>query len=580
MNNNILNQIFTSRFFASHAFNQKIKTTAKKFMSHGYIQSRTLSNALQNTLDNYSEYANIYPYLFRMCALLTPYTDFQIRTHYNIISSEDADDVFENLIQYLNITPTTTSPTTLTIDFYHIPKGKSYLQKALDHTDTSTSERLTPIEIYCRENVYHFVRIYKNFYGQGPNTITIFSDTYSPKFINTLFVLLPRLLQIVPRETETSEEDKQYNQKVKLLDQFFTLLFDNTKSDIKSSIPDPEYDALITRLYAISTQYIDLFNLDDSLLNEFMTQLSTAQNRAATNYFTNRINGLNSDIRQYETTLTTKYQERNNYLRLLNAQKLIAPADVKPLIDTINNTKAIEILSVTNTELILKITAPVQYFQSEDFTAYENNPNSNYNMSFAQSPALKSILHKIFVTREYKLPLQGIVHLRVQDSYNNAPLYIFNEQNLNNTNYSYTELPNPHLYHHDCWSTAKVEMQKNTLAGNFELVVMQMVAAVQTVNVAEHASFVNGLLSDIKNTGSMRPLIHIIVPTEDGKERTLSLSDAITYEQNCMQKETLEKAAEKIAKNSNEYTQVEIPDDDWDDEDDNDYDEEDEDEED
>ena len=244
-----------------------------------------------------------------------------------------------------------------------------------------------------------------------------------------------------------------------------------------------------------------------------------------------------------------------NLQRRIAAAVLITDDDVKPFMQTLRETKAIEILEMDNTRLVLKITAPFQYFTPSDLETLENNKNSDYYRYIISKPYLKDLLHKVFVTQEYKLLAQGIIKLEINDNdYSDTPL------SINARTYSldeFTEFPNPHLFHHNCWAAAKQEMTKNICAGNFELVVMQMVAAVQSVNLAEHASFINGFVYDIVNNSRMRNLATFV--DKDGNTYNYTqMLDKIEQEENA---KVLAEAKE-IIDSAEGYVQIELPDDD------------------
>jgi hypothetical protein len=98
-------------------------------------------------------------------------------------------------------------------------------------------------------------------------------------------------------------------------------------------------------------------------------------------------------------------------------------------------------------------------------------------------------------------------------------------------------------------------MLKNISEGNYELVVMQAVAAVQSVNVAEHASFVTHFLYDFRQL-NLQDLIYIV--DENGIEKPLS--EMLKIEQQLKQ-EQLQKTLQEQTSTTNKYTQIEIPDD-------------------
>ena len=89
---------------------------------------------------------------------------------------------------------------------------------------------------------------------------------------------------------------------------------------------------------------------------------------------------------------------------------------------------------------------------------------------------------------------------------------------------------------------------------------MQIIAAVQTVNIAENTSFVNGLLRDVLNNPTLRRKMTFI----DKDQNKYTYDQILEHEQH-LQQEQAKQIIESVPKN--EYTQVEIEDDDdnWDD---------------
>lgn len=507
-------------------------------------QSRSLQSALNSTIGSYYGHHSAYNVLQTLCALITG-KSLKINTGYKLISSEDAETLdIQTLINERNITPNK-----FNIFLYHIPKGKSYLRKALDQTEGLN--RLKQIENFCIEDIQHFVRIYKGFNGLGEDSIVIFSDKFTKEFIQTLFVMLPILMNIC-EETATEEplsaEQIKQNKKIKDLKNIFEEIFNQYNAT--ASFTTNELRNEIDNIARLVQTFSDNFDFATAQLNTFATNLAKAKNNTANRYITRELSTTESTIKDYEQRIATCYVTKMRLEQQLINNKMITEDDTKPFIELINNTKAIEVLQTTDNLMKLRITAPVQYFTESDFEAYEKNTNSDYNRWFKNEPTLRKILHKIFVTREYKLLFQAIITLNLQDGYYESPLRC-SAQTRNTT--GLTQFPNPHLYHHDCWSKAKTEIQKNICEGNFELVVMQMIAAVQTVNIAEHASFINGFLYDILNNATLRDKITIL----DENQNTYDLTAILEHEKNIKLQETPKKA----------YTQIEIPDDDanWDD---------------
>lgn len=522
------------------------------------MQSRTLKNVLMNTVGYYGQ-SQIYTDIAGICSLAFNNRKLTFKGHYNIISSEQANNLsLGDIIHTENA-----SQDKIYIHLYHIPKGKSYVRELLDKTPDLN--RLKQIETFCIENPYHFVRIYQGIgFGMNPWDIVIFSDTFSEHFIQTLLVMLPNMLQLQYLKTteehpELDDEDETYNKRLGFVYAFFTQLFKIYSKEIQT---DAQLQATRVTIKTILTNYKDCFDFTSAALNDFLTNLANARNNSATRYYTNQLSSLANNIERMEHELQNYYVRQTNLQRELIAINTLNRDEVKPFVDTITNSPNIEILNASTNQMLIRVTAPLQYFRSEDFEAYERNEHSTYNAYFRNSPTLKNVLHKVFVTHEYKLLVQSIIELYINNNdYSNQPLTL-NARTNNSTDF--TEFPNPHLYHHNCWAAAKNEINKHICEGKFELAVMQIIAAVQTVNIAENASFVNGFLRDVLNSPTLRRKMTFI----DKDQNKYTYDQILEHEQH-LQQEQQKEQAKQIIENApkNEYTQVEIEDndDDWDD---------------
>lgn len=534
-------------------------------------QSRTLQNVLQTTLSGYGNgYTTSYKLLAGMCSLLMQNKLIKVIPGYKLIKSEEGETL--DIVDVVDMVPENRNTQAAHIYIQHIPKGKTYLKKVLDSTRGLT--RLQQIETFCIEHPNHFIRIYRGFGKTGASDITIFTDYVSKKLIHTLWVMLPNLFDIIEMDVSGSdiipEEYALYNTKVQKLREVFELLYDYYKDNSEEDLGD--VTELKANLTTLLSQFTALFNFEEAGLNSFIAKLAKARNEGIIEYHQRNLDTAISKIATLEKQLEEQYELKCATERQILGIKQISDEDVAPLMETIKSTKAIEILSTTENEMRLRITAPLQYFQSSDFERYENNLNSEYLRMYSGLDSkytyYKKILHKVFVTREYNLLAQGIIRMSISPySAATTPLNL-SAQTTSTTDF--TEFPNPHLWHHNCWSAARTEINKNICEGNFELVVMQMVAAVQTVNIAEHASFVNGLLYDFKNR-NLTSHYCSIVDTKSGKKYTLE--QMIEHEKELEQQEKQEEnnkiiqaAKETLETNKTEgYTQVELPDDgeDW-----------------
>lgn len=555
----------------NNAIHPKLRTAVtnayNSAFSSFYCPGRVLTDALRSTLiggyynNGYSTVSRVsYGTLAYLCGLFLKNAQIRIIPHYKLVSSSDAETLtIQQMANWINLANNNLN--IIPIALVHIPKGKSYVRKLIDESPDVT--RLKPIENLCIESPYHFIRVLKGFGSNGPNSITIFTDQVSERLIQTLFVMLPNMLSLeeIPEDQMYSEEEETYNTGIKLMREIFGALYEFYK-DNNTELKQSNVDTFKILLNAKTTALVELFDIGKIEITDFVSRLANLQNEVATRYFSDQLNNVERNIRQYEQTLEDCYNTRRTLLINIHAISKTEPENVQSFLDTIYNTKAIEVLSADDTSLRLRITAPFQYFNTTDFEAYENNIHSDYLRMYRDDPVMQSMLHKTFVTQEYRLLAQAVIRVSLNTaSYVNTPLQFSAQTNLT----EYTQLPNPHLYHHDCWSKAKTEMQKNINEKNYELVVMQMVAAVQSINIAEHTSFVYDLLEDMRKH-QFQNLMHFM----DSTGKVYTYSEMHEHEKQIIEENTRqilqEQLREQMAQKS-EYSQVEIEDDDsnWDD---------------
>jgi hypothetical protein len=550
----------------NNAVHPKLKTAVinayNNAFSSFYCPGRVLTDTLRSTLiggyynNGYSTVSRLaYGTLAYLCGLFLKNAQIRIIPHYKLVSSSDAETLtIQQMANWVNLANNTLD--IIPIALVHIPKGKSYVRKLIDESPDVT--RLKPIENLCIESPYHFIRVLKGFGSNGPNSITIFTDQVSERLIQTLFVMLPNMLNLeeIPEDQMYSEEET-YNTGIKLMREIFGALYEFYK-DNSTELKQSNVDAFKILLNAKTTALVELFDIGKVEITDFASRLANLQNEVATRSLSDQLNTIERAITQYEQALEEYYNSRRMLLVNIHAISKTEPENVQSFLDTIYNTKAIEILSADNTTLRLRITAPFQYFNTTDFEAYENNIHSDYLRMYRDDPVMQSILHKTFVTQEYRLLAQAVIKVSLNtSSYANTPLQFSAQTSLT----EYTQLPNPHLYHHDCWSKAKTEMQKNINEKNYELVVMQMVAAVQSINIAEHTSFVYDLLEDMRKY-QFQNLMHFM----DSTGKVYDYNEMHAHEKQIMEEKTIQTMQAQMTQKP-EYTQVEIADDDsnWDD---------------
>ena len=528
--------------------------------SNLHSNSRTLTDSLRSVIQRQEGYNGLNIAL-AMCNLVANYTGIKISSDYCMLDSVKGTDLTrEKLSQYLSIPEPVDND--FNIYFWHMPKGKSYLKKALDN-DTFLN-RATTLEPHVVATPDQFIRIYYNWNTQAYNNcVYIISDTFNTATVLNIMLLMPHLMRIKLDNPNIKEEEKTiYTQRVTKLFEFFETLCRIAETD-----PDfPwETETLLAKsttptLEKIINEFVELFDLISESFNEFTKKLANIKNEKSKHYWQQRINNTQNDIEQYERTLIDKYKTLAQAQHELVANQKLNPEDLTEFIDTIKQSKSIQILGVSPYQLKLKITAPLQYFQSEDFEAHERNKNSDYNKMFKEKPIWQSILHKVFITKEYQILLQGIITLTINDNSWESNIIDFHGRTDGQINYN--QYPNPHLYYFDCWSKAKTEIAKNINAGNFDLVIYQMIAAVQSVNVAEQQSFVNKMLGDIANNNDISKKLTFIINTPEGKKE-LKYSAMLKHEAELLlQSTTTEQPTEtQNTQPAHEYTQIEIPDD-------------------
>lgn len=451
--------------------------------------SHTLNGVLRNTVGNYTNQEYAYKVLLGMCHLVNGAKNIHFTARYRTISSEEAETLTINNIRDDIMHSFRNSPENdFKFHIYLVPRGKTYLKNLLEGVgDVDTSVRLKPIETFAIEDASHFIRIYKNFMDLGNNTFTIFTDRISDHIIHTLIVMFPNIFDIKPVEVLEPEVEAMtlYNKRVEYLRNVFETLYKVYTSELAYDDPDVR-TTILANINAFSAS----FQWEEAALKEFTNRLANVRNESKLRQINNNIQSVRNNIRNYEESLERYYNNLALYNRELNAFQALKPDDVSTLIETIKNTKAIELINATNSRLVLRVTAPLQYFTPSDFEAYERNMNSTFHQVYDRYPIIKQILHKIFVTREYKLILQAVINIDINTNSENILRIYVNQQD----DTDYNTLPNPHLFYYNCWDKARSEINKFIANNEFDLALLQMVAAVQSVNVAEGASFINRLL--------------------------------------------------------------------------------------
>lgn len=530
------------------------------------------SNTLCSTLRPILRYVDVtlYDIFFKVCALNTNYQAYHIGHNYTSYTAENATNLtLANIADQFTMFNTPTH-SKLCIAVYYIQKGKSYIRPLLD--EYKQYERLQSIETICIKNTSHFLRIYRNFNNSGQNVITIITDQIDNDLMNAFWLMMPLILKVSPINLPDGVENADlHKQRVEKALAFGNLLYQiSTNRDTFSNSNLENDDKFVTTIKTLLTEFTNLFDFTSNSLKEYTQNLANARNTCLLGNLQNELRDVREYINGYERKLQEHYIRQLALERQINAYCTAKPDDLQSFINLIKNSPMIEMLHIQSNQLELRITAPLQFFQSSDFEAHEKNRSSNYNMNYKEERCLRNILHKIFVTKEYTFLVQAVIMFDINNSRSSGtPLrYAVVQQSA-----PYTVFPNPHLFHYNCWSKAKAEMDKNILAGNYELIVAQAIAAVQSINVAEQQSFVNHFLDDFKNP-SWQQHMQFMIPGQDKKIYTLK--EIIAIEEKAIE-QTTDTLQALVQNNSTEdlhetlrqqteqntgYVQIEIPDED------------------
>lgn len=533
------------------------------------------SNTLCSTLRPILRYADVtlYDIFFKVCALNTNYQAYVINYDYTSYTAENtANLTLANIVdQFTRLG--TANPKALKISIHYIQKGKSYIRPLLD--GYKQYERLQSIETVCIKNTSHFLRIYRNFNNSGQNVINIITDQIDNDLMNAFWLMMPLILKVSPTNLPNGVENADlHKQRVEKALAFGNLLYQiSTRQDTFSNSNLENDDKFVTTVKTLLTEFTNLFDFTSNALKEYTQNLANARNTSLLGNLQNDLRDVNDYIRNYEQKLQEYYIRQLTLARQINAYCTTQPDDLQSFINLIKNSPMIEMLRVQANQLTLRITAPLQFFQSSDFEAYEKNRSSYYNVNYKEERCLRNILHKIFITKEYTFLVQAVIMFDINNSRNITPLRYSVYQHSDR----YTVFPNPHLYHYNCWSKAKAEMDKNILAGNYELVVAQAIAAVQSINVAEQQSFVNHFLDDFKEPFWQQHM-QFMIPGQDKKIYTLK--EIIAIEEKALEQtpdtlqalvqnnstEALRETLRQQTEQNTGYVQVEVPDEDDDEE--------------
>ena len=578
MYNNTLEELFTNQHLLTNISNTHYNLLTEHYKSNSYTlfinrycTGRGINTAYARTVGRYYN-KTLTMILLSLCSTLhydNPTYSYTIVPYWLSISSEDnatktLDAITTPLFQQTNNMPYCTHK----IHLIHVASGKSYLKQKLTDELQEDLPRYNNIELLLTTHVSHFIRVYQGFPGTHAEDITVFTDYIDEPLIYKLILLLPHLFHLTPEyvsqlEIENKEE---WLTKTETVFNIFKDLFEccNTLNHTETNDETPKLKAVIDKIKT----YIDKLQLNAQSLDSFITTFANRQNYLLKSQFEDTIATTERYIKSLEADIEQHYKRRMEAQQALLGIQQVAPTDLQDFKNTLLSNQAIEIIETTKSYIIMRITAPLQYYNKSDFERHEKNPYSDYNDLFKNKPLYKKVLHEIFITQKYQILIQAMIKLDLTG----GQVMSFNaiQQSYTHQGGDLTQIANPHLNYYNCWSTARNELLKHVSNKDYDLIIPQIIAAVQAINVAEQPSFVNKFLRDVKHSPGCITLIDTktkqtlkwdeALNNEDTEEPDETPIAEKAYTQQVLEEETIttEEAMEELEQRAEEAIEDEI----------------------
>ena len=429
------------------------------------------------------------------------------------------------------------------IDITHIGRGKSYFdQKIIE--EPPRGERNKSFELQLIQQVNHYVRVYAEHVADVVN-VRIFTDIINETFIDKVYNLIPHFLGL-PEKYQTMSLDPNARNTLEFkrleaiinLAKYFYCDYEQHNTD--------EHVGIINELL----EQIDaLYAMDyTKLLDQFTQTFSTTRSSYALDQVRRTQSSAKSDIKSYEQYLENAYKRLQDAIileqGLLNAQ----PDDIKIFTDNLAKNKHITILNASGTKIELLITAPLKYYEPASLQVLIDNKHSVFYTKLNEQN--QKLLKAAIIDGKFQILVQAQVHCCIRNS-STEPLEFTARNDI-----TFDALPNPHLTYYNCWSAARSLLKQCVLKSQYEMIVPQLIAAVQSINMAESATFYQRFLPDFNSKSDTSK---IFINPETGE--TLTKLEALKL------LEDVSKPEVEPTDTPKEYTQIEVEDNDefWED---------------
>lgn len=374
------------------------------------------------------------------------------------------------------------------INIVHIPRGTSFLTQVLTNAEESKEiTRLKTVELNLIANPTHYIKVFQH-NNAGHPSYTIITNWVDTNLMHKIILMIPVIIGWGYHNPEDFTDQDEEVQKEYELENTIPNLFEALYNCFKGQITA---DICTERIKDIYNTIIKLRELDKINISAFMNKLANNINEQIIARTRNEHSDLLTSIASYESKLETFYARKAILDREITFQEKTALEDTKPFAEALTHNKAITILEADEEVIKIKVTAPLQFFTSSDFERYEKNTTSylnTHNYWGSRKYALP-VFHKIFVTHEYKLMLSAIIKIQLGHNYNSPVLSVNALSSMPYVIDALDSIPNPHLFHFDCWDKTKNMIQKAITDKNYDLIPILIINSVQTVNIAEPQSF-------------------------------------------------------------------------------------------
>lgn len=454
------------------------------FFTNLWCRGRTLADAWSHASGALYNLAPIFKLLSYVDA---EHRAIQLRTTYDTYSAENTPRSYDMIV------PDGASEGTITIWLKHIPKGTTFITDILaEAEETGNLQRVKCVELQLINDGRHFIRVYKS--NTAVNSYTVLTNWVDNNLIQKLLLLIPVLIGWQYHSDKDIENADPKIAEHYILENAITEIFTNLYEFYKQDI---NLNTFKEHMQTIFAQIIELKQLDQLSFETFTHNFANTINKKLHGAVKNELDSLLSRIADAERNLESYYSKKQMLTKQLFLVEKALPEDVKPFIDALKSTKAIEVIDTDDYEIKIRVTAPLQFFDPSDFKRYQVNDRSYYRELLdsdrfgAPKDIAGAVFDKIFIKHEYKLLMQAIIVLKAETtSYTSDALSVYTcKYDYLGTESLHNATPNPHHYYFNCWDKTKQQIRKAVTDGNYDLIPTLIVNSVQTINVAENTSF-------------------------------------------------------------------------------------------